>query len=148
MALATSEFVQLLAKKLELSIRLRESSASLEAMVTSGEWSGLMGLLATKQQTLLEMQSVDQELAPHRDTPPEARIWASATEKDRAQRMARACQELLGEVVEIEKRAESLANQKRADVEARLRSSQASGAASGVYLSAHDAGASSLNAEV
>jgi hypothetical protein len=103
-------------------------------LIAEGDMTSLLQILAGKQQLVSELQKLDRQLAPHLQTPPEARHWSSASERTRCQAQAARCEAVLREILLVEQQAEQHMTQERANVEQRLATFQQSAQAARAYL--------------
>ena len=76
-------------------------------LVSQGEVTQLLGLLAAKQQLLNSLQDVERRLSPFRNQDPESRRWRSPGDRRRARDSAERCEALLRDIVLLEKQCES-----------------------------------------
>ena len=89
-------------KILELLARLAHKQL---ALADRGETTDLLKLLAAKQTVLAQLNQIERQLDPFRAQDPETRVWRTAADRQRCQRDAERCDELLAETMRVEKRA-------------------------------------------
>ena len=99
----TEQLAELIRRKHEVLMQLREVGGRQTELITSGDIASLLGLLATKQQLIATLQTLESELAPYYAEDPERRVWESPQDRaDCAQRVSE-CNALLEEIVRLEK---------------------------------------------
>jgi len=76
---------------------------------------------------------IEQGLAPYHDQDPERRNWSTPKARAQCAQQAEACQQLLSEVMELERQNEQNMIARRDQVAAQLQAAQAAGAARGAY---------------
>ncbi len=103
----TDEFARLLDAKHGVLLRLRELAERQVRIVSGGEVTKLLALLAAKQQQLAELQDLQRQLAPFRAQAPDARRWPSPAARERARETAAGCDAILSEILRLEKQCES-----------------------------------------
>ena len=107
MPLETDILTELLGKKHELLVQLRDAGLRQMELIDNGDMTQLLKLLSSKQRVLNGLQAAERQLDPFRHQQPERRTWRSPADRDRCARLAACCESLLAEVVEQEKRGES-----------------------------------------
>lgn len=129
----TETLARLVLQKRRLLEQLVVLSRRQEQLVEEGEISGLLQVLANKQQLITGLGVVEQGLDAFRDDDPDTRPWPSPADRERCQADADACNTLLRETLEAERRHEALLSARRDDLAARLRMAQSAHAASTAY---------------
>jgi flagellar biosynthesis/type III secretory pathway chaperone len=100
---STERLTGLVRRKHEVLTQLREVGRRQMVLVSSGDISSLLNILAAKQQLIATLQTVEQELRPYYAQDADARTWSSPQERaDCGQRVAE-CNALLEEIVRLEK---------------------------------------------
>jgi hypothetical protein len=79
------------------------------------------------------LQKVERDLVPFHDDDPDQRIWPSAAERQRCAQQAAECNELLAEIVELERASAERLTVRRNDVAAQLRQVYTAGQARSAY---------------
>lgn len=130
---STKHLAELISRKHQVLERLRAVGGEQIELVENGEVSALLKLLAAKQSLILNLQAVEGELAPYRDENPEQRQWATPAARARCAQQAQECNELLNEVVYLEKQSEDKMLARRDQVAIQLQQVYAAGQARGAY---------------
>jgi FlgN protein len=99
----TQRLIELIAGKHHVLLRLRELGRRQGELVASGDTTSLLKLLAVKQQVIASLQDLERELAPYYEESPERRSWRSPDERVRCAEQASECNQLLREIVGMEK---------------------------------------------
>jgi hypothetical protein len=116
----TTTLTQLLAKKCGLLLELRQLGVRQAELIDRSEMAALLSLLSLKNRLLTSLQTLERQLDPFRDQSPDQRQWPSEEERRRGAELAEACQRLLAEVIDTEKRSESQLILRRDDAAAQL----------------------------
>jgi len=95
--------VELIRKKHGVLSQLREIGRRQAEVVTCGEITAVLKLLASKQELISTLQELERELAPHYAQDPNRRAWPSPQERAACAEQAAACNSLLEEIVRLEK---------------------------------------------
>lgn len=103
----TNRLAKLIQLKHDVLAQLRELSHRQSEAIAADEDERLMSILAQKQVLLNQLQRVEVVLEPYRSEDPDARAWPSAEERRRCQVVAERANLLLGELLALEKQAES-----------------------------------------
>jgi flagellar biosynthesis/type III secretory pathway chaperone len=106
MELDTQALTQLLAKKCELLLQLRQLGIRQAELIGAGDLGQLLNLLGVKQRVLANLQSTERQLDPFRLQSPEKRQWVNADARRRGAELAETCERLLAEVIQSEKLSE------------------------------------------
>jgi flagellar biosynthesis/type III secretory pathway chaperone len=104
------------------------------ALITSGDMTSLMKLLAGKQSVMSHLQMIEQAMAPFRDEDPEARVWESPTHRAACQVRADQCNGLLREAMQLEQTAEAEMVKRRDSTLASVTSLHAAADARAAYI--------------
>jgi flagellar biosynthesis/type III secretory pathway chaperone len=123
--IATDNLSELIAKKHQLLIQLREIGRK-QATLVEGNPQPLLQLLAAKQHLITGLQLVERHLRPYQQEAPDARVWRSPADRERCAELADECRVLLSEVVQCERDQETRILERRNQVAAQLQ--QAAGA--------------------
>jgi len=113
--------------------QLRSLGGRQQELIEDGDMTQLLTLLSTKQRFIALLQSLERDLAPFRSEDPDARVWSSPQARARCAEEAAQCGKLLDEVVDQERKNESLMHQRRHAVADRLHQVHAQARASGAY---------------
>lgn len=109
----TARLVELISGKRQVLVQLRELGRRQVDLVASGDTTSLLKLLAVKQQLIGGLQNLERELTPYYDENPDERTWSSPGDRAQCAQQASECNELLREVVSMEKSsAERMANRR------------------------------------
>ena len=103
----TEHLANLIDQKCEVLSHLRELARRQVEIISAGDMTKLLALLAAKQQQVDMLQNIDRQLDPFRREDPDQRIWRSAADRDRCRRVAEKCEALLKEIVVVEKQSEA-----------------------------------------
>jgi len=95
----TENLAQLIEQLRELVLRPRE-------LITAGDMTGLMRLLASKSHLVDLLRRIEVGLHPYRDEDPEARIWSGPEKRRDCAEKAKVANQLLEEVMQIERSCE------------------------------------------
>ena len=95
--------------------------------------SPLLRLLAAKDQLLVAVQAIEQQLAPFHAQNPEERNWPTEEARTRCAQEAEACKKLLDEVMQMEEQNEKEMTVRRDQVASQLQAAQAASTARGAY---------------
>ena len=101
---ATEQLAELIRKKHQVLMQLRDIGRRQADLVSSGEIGALLKLLAGKQQLIAALQTLEGELKPFYGQNPDTRVWRSPAERAQIAQMAAECNTLLEEIVSLEKR--------------------------------------------
>jgi hypothetical protein len=100
---STERLAELVRKKHEVLTHLRETGRRQMELVSSGDISSLLKLLAAKQQLIGTLQAVEHELTPYYADDAEKRNWSSPKERADCARQVAECNAILEEIVGLEK---------------------------------------------
>ena len=130
---STENLTDLIHRKHVVLTHLRDTGQQQIALVEKGDVTELLKLLATKQQLIAQLQTVERQLAPYRNEDPETRTWKSPAARAETSQQALQCNQLLREVLELEKQSENRMVSRRDDVATQLKAIHSSGEARGAY---------------
>jgi hypothetical protein len=103
----TDILAELVGKKHDLLVQLRDVGLRQTTLIDAGDMTQLLKLLSTKQRLLNGLQGIERQFDPFRHQNPVARAWRNPADRDRCVQMSARCETLLAEVVEQEKQSES-----------------------------------------
>ena len=103
----TDLLAELIRKKQDILVQLRDLSRRQVALVGAGETVSLLGLLATKQTLIEELTQTDRQLDPFRSQDPEKRRWRTPDGRRICQEAAQSCTSLLAEIMLLEQHSET-----------------------------------------
>ena len=106
-SLTTDRLAELVRLKHDILGQLRDLARRQVDYIDKGEINKLLGLLATKQKLIVQIQHVESELNPFRDQDPEVRHWRSPDDRRNAADLVSRCETLLSEIMLLEKQSES-----------------------------------------
>ena len=129
----TDQLADLLAKKLQCLVQLRDLASRQSVLIDAGDMTQLLKVLAAKQHLIEAMREIEKRLEPFHRQDPETRIWRSAEDRARCAECAAACSELLSEVMKQEKQGERTLRKRRNNVATQLEEAHAAGQARGAY---------------
>ncbi|MGI9457893.1 MAG: hypothetical protein ACR2NU_15110 [Aeoliella sp.] len=131
--IATDNLAELIRKKHQILVQLREIGRRQEQLVGEAQASNLMQLLGAKQHLINALQSVERSLQPFQAEDPDSRLWRSPAQRADCAEQAVACKNLLAEVMELEKRQEIRMTERRDEVASRLKQAGAARQAANAY---------------
>lgn len=132
----TRQLLQLAKNKLVCLQRLREIGDAQDRLIEQGEMNHLLQLLATKQQALTALQSVERQLDPYRDQAPEKRVWQSPADREQCAKILEACDALLAQIIRRERDSEQRLSHRRDRVAAQLQGAHDAGRTRAAYSAA------------
>ncbi len=133
MVLSTDLLGDLIRRKHNCLLHLRDLGARQLGLVRQGSMDELLDVLAAKQQLLVELQRIERGLDPFRGQDPEARAWRSPDDRQRcAEELAR-CDALLAEIMAQEKQSEQELIRRRDEAARRLQGAHTAAQARQAY---------------
>lgn len=117
---STDQLADLIRKKHQVLMRLRDIGRRQADLVSSGEIAALLKLLAGKQHLIAALQELERELKPYYAQNPEARVWRSPAERAQCAKLANECNALLEEIVSLEKHGAEQMDARKNEVAAQL----------------------------
>lgn len=117
---ATTRLVELIGGKHQVLLRLRELGQRQADLVASGDTTSLLKLLAVKQQMISNLQEVERQLSPYYQENPEQRAWPSPQQRSQCAQQAAECNDLLREIVSMEKTSAEKMTTRRNEVAEQL----------------------------
>lgn len=141
----TLRLLELVTRKHDCLVQLRELGRTQAALIDSGDVNRLLGVLADKQRLLVDLHDLERFLDPYRHDDPERRTWAGEQERLRCARLADDADRLLAEVLTGEKRCEDALRRRRDETAVQLAAVQSAGAARDAYRSTTSYSTSTLD---
>ncbi len=133
MSLSTDLLGDLIRRKHNCLLHLRDLGQRQLALVRRGSMDELLDVLAAKQHLLVELQRIERGLDPFRQEDPDERTWRSAEERQRcAEELAR-CDSLLAEIMTQEKQSEQELIRRRDEAARRLQGAHTAAQARQAY---------------
>jgi flagellar biosynthesis/type III secretory pathway chaperone len=131
--LSTKTLAELIRRKHDVLVQLCEVGRRQERIVDEGETTTLLQLLSAKQTMIASLQQVEREMAPYQIEDPDARVWTTAEERARCAQQAAECNQLLEQIVAMEKHSADRMTARRNEVAAQLQHVYAAGQARDAY---------------
>lgn len=116
----SARLAQLVDCKLQVLQVLQKLAQQQLELIMGGDMTGLLKLLSAKQTVMDQLSKVERQLDPFRGQEPDARDWASVDDRQRCQRNVETCNQLLAEMMRLEKEGETEMVRRREDASARL----------------------------
>lgn len=142
---STTLLIDLIGRKHDCLASLRDLGVRQRELIDAGDMTQLLGVLAEKQRTINQLQTLEQELNPFRHDDPERRVWSSEAERVRCASLADRSARLLAEILDGEKRSEDVLRRRRDDTAEQLAAAHMSSNARGAYAESHRYPTSSLD---
>ena len=117
---STKQLAQLIRTKHQCLCQLRELGIRQGQMIQRGDLSDLLKLLSAKQHVITALQATERELAPFHQDDPDSRRWQTPQERADCARIGAECQELLEDVMRMEKCNEEEMTKRRNEVAQQL----------------------------
>jgi hypothetical protein len=108
-------------------MQLRSLGLRQAELIAAGEMSELLRLVATKQQLIVALQSLEKQLTPFHQDDPEQRRWESAAARAACADDAQACRQLIQEIMDLERDGERQMAARRDEVASQLRTAATAG---------------------
>src|SRR5215470_7730002 len=124
-ALSTDQLAELIRKKHQILVRLRDVGRQQADLVGGGEIGALLKLLAGKQQLIVGLQELERLLKPFYAENPDTRVWRTPAERAECARLVNECNALLEEVVQLEKRGAEKMDARKNEVAEQLQQAHA-----------------------
>jgi len=102
---ATEKLAELISRKYQVLVQLRQAAGRQAEFIDCGDISSLLALLAVKQQLISTLQELEHDLKPYYAEDPERRVWRSPQLRASCADKAAKCSALLEEIVNQEKQA-------------------------------------------
>lgn len=143
----SERLAQLALCKLQIMQLLRKLAAQQLDVISGGDMTNLLKLLAAKQLVMDQLAKVEQQLDPFRGQDPETRDWPSTAAREDCQRNVESCNELLTDIMRLEKQAELEMVRRRDDASVRLAGMHGASEARHAYVAAAAATGLDLSTE-
>lgn len=131
---STEQLATLVRRKADLLILLKQFTEKQLGVIAGEDTALLLKLLAGKQSLVDQLQAVERELAPFRDQDPESRVWRSAEARRACQDLSAACEALIQEILELDRRGEGELIRRRDAAAEQLQGLQTTAQAHRAYL--------------
>ncbi len=129
----TEKLAELIAQRHACLVQLHKLGLQQTELIGSGEISALLRLLAVKNQLIVALQTVEQQLTPFHAQDPDSRVWASLADRERSARLAVECQTLLDEIMRLERENEQKMTERRDRIASQLQNVQSATTARRAY---------------
>lgn len=132
----TRRLADLVGAKHACLLQLRELGRRQHELITSGDMTPLLMLLADKQRAIGELHEFERQLDPFRSEDPARRVWSGEAERVHCASLADQSARLLAEILEVEKSCEESLRRRRDETAEQLAVVQSAGATRGAYVNA------------
>jgi len=122
---STEQLAELIRKKHQVLVQLREIGRHQANLVSSGEITALLKLLAAKQHLIVALQTLERELKPYYAENPDHRVWRSPADRTQCAQLASECNTMLEEIVAIEKQGAEQMDARKNEVAEQLQQAHA-----------------------
>ncbi len=112
---------------------MHKLGAKQSELIATGEFGSLLRLLSVKNQLIVALQAIEQQLVPFHAQDPETRVWSSPTARELCSKQSTECQSLLSQVMEMERSNEQKMTERRDQVAIQLQAAQSAGVARRAY---------------
>lgn len=130
----TETLANLIAQKLQLVELLAKLSRAQMELIDGGDMNRLLTVLAAKQRLLNQLQQLEQALVPFRDEDPDQRVWASAEARELCRLNAARSEQLLAEIMQLERQGEAEMIRRRDETARRLEEVECAARAHTAYV--------------
>ncbi len=130
----TNVLAQLMTRKRQLLILLRDAAKAQLGLISSGDMSRLLRVLSVKQPLVNELHAIDELLVPFRNQAPHERAWESEKLRQQCQHDASLCADLLAELLELERQGEQALLAKKQETQLQLQELDSTATAHHAYL--------------
>lgn len=130
----TDILADLIAKKHELLVQLHDLTQQQVELVAGNDMRELMIVLSAKQTLLNQVRRLEVGLDHFREQDPDSRKWRSADDRHRVRTLAEHCQQLVNELVVIEKSCEASMIGRRDEAAAQLHMAGSAATARAAYV--------------
>lgn len=141
----TDQLAELMLAKVQTLEQLCDLARQQASITQSGDATILLSFLARKQPLMDRLQELQEALAEYQDDDPEARVWQSDTHRLTCRAASDRCQQLLSEIVLLEKQSLDEMSERRDALAAQLQESREASHATNLYHSADALAESSLD---
>ena len=132
-ALATDNLADLIRKKQQILVQLRDIGLKQQRLVDESATNSLLQLLGAKQHLIAALQLVERRLRPFQAEDPDQRVWRSAEDRQACAMRAEACNQLLAEVMDLERQQEAKMVERRDDTAHKLQRARSARQVVGAY---------------
>jgi len=129
----TDKLANLISKRHRCLLQLRDLGYMQADLIAKGDMPPLLRLLGAKNQLIVAMQAIEQELNPFHRQNPEDRNWSTQEARSKCADQADECRKLLDEVMQLEQDNEKQMTLRRDQVASQLQAAQAASTARGAY---------------
>jgi len=129
----TDKLADLISKRQRCLLQLRDLGHKQAELIAKGDMTPLLRLLGAKNQLIVAVQAIEQELAPFHEQDPEERTWSTEEARVKCAEQAAQCRQLLDEVMLLEQQNEKEMTLRRDQVASQLQAAQAASTARGAY---------------
>ena len=129
----TDKLANLIAKRHRCLTQLRDLGRKQSKLIAEGEMGQLLRLISAKNQLIVAVQTLEQELVPFHEQDPEDRVWTSTAARQASSEQAIACRQLLDEIMQLERDNEQQMTERRDQVAKQLQAAQAASVTRGAY---------------
>ena len=141
----TDRLAELVLAKVQTLEQLCELARQQSSITQTSDATLLLSFLARKQPLMDRLQEVQEALAEYQDDDPEARQWRSDEHRSACRAASDRCQQLLSEIVLLEKQSLDEMSERRDALAAQLQDTREASHAADVYHSADALAESSLD---
>lgn len=131
--LETDLLDELIERKHECLVRLRDMGRKQFELVSEGSITGVLDVLSAKQDLIVRLQSIERALDRFRDQDPESRQWSSPERRGQCADRLQRCESLLAEILSQEKQSEQELVRRRDATAEQLQGLHRAGQARGAY---------------
>jgi hypothetical protein len=132
----TRRLAELVGAKHACLLKLRELGRRQQDLISVGDMTPLLMLLADKQRAIGELHEFERLLDPFRSEDPARRVWSGEAERVHCASLADQSALLLAEILEVEKCCEESLRRRRDETAEQLAVVQSAGAARASYVNA------------
>jgi hypothetical protein len=127
------KLAELIAQRHACLVQLHKLGVKQSELVATAEFGSLLRLLSVKNQLIVALQAIEQQLAPFHEQDPETRAWSNSAARERCASQSADCQKLLAEVMEMERSNEQKMTERRDQVAGQLQAAQSASTARRAY---------------
>jgi hypothetical protein len=131
--LTTEGLFELISTKRAILAQLREIGQRQTELAASGDIGSLLSLLGAKQSLIAALHDLETALRPHYAEDPEKRVWRSAQERAACARQANECNDLLEDILRLEKLGAEKITARRNEVAEQLQQAHAASQVRNAY---------------
>jgi hypothetical protein len=131
--LNSEKLAELISQRHTCLLQMHKLGVKQSELVATGEIGALLRLLSVKNQLIVALQAIEQQLAPFHAQDPESREWPNHAARERCATKIVDCQRLLDEIMEMERDNERKMTERRDQVASQLQAAQSAGAARRAY---------------